>query len=95
MAVGNQPNQGNINNTLTENAIALRELANDIIQTQQYNTKLGLAGLQALGFAGPDAQAVLDDSNHMATVAQVYKGTATQAALFNFEDSLTHLWAGA
>jgi hypothetical protein len=30
----------------------------------------------------------------MATVAQVYRGTATQGSLFNFEDSLTSLWAG-
>jgi hypothetical protein len=95
VAVGNQPNQGNINQSLTQLAQAWRGLAVDTLQQWAYLNKLGLTGLEGLGFAAGDAQAVLDAVNHMATCAQVYKGTATQATLFNFEDSLTSLWAGS
>lgn len=101
MSVGNQTSQGNVNTTLTTLATSLRELMNDILQQQQYLVKLGSTGLQGLGFTAGDATTVLDDVNHMATVAGCYKGTVQQggtggtgAILFNFEDFLTHLWAG-
>jgi len=101
MSVGNPASAGNINGSLTQLALNLRELMADILQQQAFCNKLGTAGLQAIGFSAADATTVLDDVNHMATVAQVYKGTVQQggtggtgAILFNFEDFLTHLWGG-
>ena len=101
MSVGNQSSQGNVNQSLTQLSLAMRELMADVLQQQAYLTKLGSSGLQGLGFTSGDATAVLDDINHMATVAGCYKGTVQQggtggtgAILFNFEDFLTHLWAG-
>lgn len=101
MSVGNQATQAQINATLTNLSVGLRELASDVLQAQAYYNKLGLTGLQGLGFTTQDAQAVLDNINHMATVAGCYKGTVQQggsggagAILFNFEDYLTPLWAG-
>jgi hypothetical protein len=94
MSIGSQTSTGNVNSSLTQLALNLRGVTAEILQQWAYLNKLGLAGLQALGFTAADAQAVLDAVNHMATVAQVYRGTATQGSLFNFEDSLTSLWAG-
>ena len=94
MATGQQSTQAGVNGSLTSLALRLRDVSAGILQQQSYFNKLGLAGLEALGFTASDAQSVLDDINHMATCAQVYRGTATQTPAFNFEDSLTHLWAG-
>lgn len=94
MAIGTPPNALGINQALTGMAIALRNQADAILQQQAYLNNLGTSGLQAIGFTATDAQAVLDAINHMATVAQVYRGTATQATLFNFENSLLQLWGG-
>ena len=92
MAVGAQTTQAVVDSELSSCAVQLRDLAARILQKQAYYNKLGITGLGVAGFTAPDAQAVLDNINHMATVAQVYKGTATQASLFNFEDYLTPLW---
>jgi hypothetical protein len=94
MSVGAQTNQGNVNQNLTDLATEWRDLTTRTLQKWAYLNKLGVPGLQALGFTAGDAQAVLDSVNHLATPAQVYRGTATQASLFNFEDSLTPLWGG-
>jgi hypothetical protein len=94
MTVGTQTNVSSVNQNLSQDARDLRDLANRILARQAYMNKLGTAGLQGIGFSAADAQAVLDHVNHMVTPMQVYKGTATQAATFNFEDSLTDLWSG-
>ena len=94
MPVGQQTTEAGVNGILTTLSLQLREVCQDILQQQAYLNKLGSSGLQALGFTSPEATQVLDDANHMGTVAQVYKGTATQGSLFNFDDFLTHLWAG-
>ena len=102
MAVGNQPNQGSINSTLTQLALAQRELANDMIEQGAYLNNLGLPGLEAIGFTAGDAATVLQLIDYMTTVAGCYKGTVQQggnggtgAILFNFESALTQLWAGS
>lgn len=94
MTVGAQTTQAVVDSNLSSFALQLRDLANKILQQQAYLNKLGLTGLGVVGYTAPDAQAVLDNINHMATVMQVYKGTATQASPFNFEDYLTPLWGG-
>jgi len=100
--VGGQTTEDKTNNTLTSLAVTLRELMDDILHQQGFLTKLGNSGLQALGYSASEATQVLDDINHMATVAGCYKGTVQQggtggtgAILFNFEDFLTHLWGGS
>lgn len=95
MTIGTPTNQGNVNQDLTALSVEWRDLASATLQKQAYYNKLGVTGLQALGFSPADAQSVLDAINHMATCAQVYKGIATQPATFNFEDSLTGLWGGS
>ena len=96
MAIGNQSNAGNVGQTLTTLAVAMRDLATSVLEQQAFLNKIGLAGLQQppFSFSPGDAQAVLDAINHMATPMQVYKGTASQGSAFNFEDSLTILWGG-
>ena len=101
MAVGSQPSQGNINSTLTQLALALRELSNDMLEQGEYLNGLGLAGLEALGFTSDDAATVLQLIDYMTTVAGCYKGTVQQggtggtgAILFDFESALTPLWGG-
>lgn len=102
MAVGTQPSVGGINSTLTQLALAQRELANDQIELGAYLNGLGTAGLQALGFSVPDAATVLQLVNYMTTVAGCYKGTVQQggtggtgAILFSFESALTQLWGAS
>lgn len=101
MSVGTQTSKASVDANLSQLAIQLRELMNGVLQQQAYCNKLGLTGLEAIGYTAPDAQTVLDDLNHMATVAGCYKGTVQQggtggtgAILFNFEDYLVHLWGG-
>lgn len=94
MAVGSQPSQGNINQTLTTLALSLRDLANQIVDQRTYLNKLGTSGLEGIGFTASDASTVLQQIDYLGTVADLYHGTATQATAFNFEDALTSLWAG-
>lgn len=95
MSVGTQPNQGNINQTLTQLALAIRDLANQMVDQRAYLNKLGTTGLEAVGFSAQDAATVLTMIDYMGTVADLYHGTATQATEFDFEDALTPLWAGS
>jgi hypothetical protein len=59
MAIGSQATQGSVNQTLTSLAVSLRDLAGGILEQQAFVNKLGLAGLEALGFTAGDAQGVL------------------------------------
>lgn len=92
MAVGTPTNMGNVNQNLTGLAVNTRDLATVVLQKWSYYNKLGVPGLEALGFSAGDAQAVLDNINHLVIPFQVYKGTAAQPDLFSFEDYLTPLW---
>lgn len=93
MTVGPQTTSGNVTADVASLAAEWADLASRTLRKWAYYNKLGLAGLQAAGFTAGDAQAVLDAINHVATPAQVYKGSATQTPAFNFEDSLV-VWAG-
>lgn len=94
MTVGLAPTVDQINSNLASDAIELRDWAVRALRHWQEVNKLGLAGLMAapLSMAQVDAQAVLDRSNYMATIAQVYRGTATQGTMFNFDDALCSTW---
>ena len=88
MAIGSIVTQAQLNAQLANVATGLRTTAQQILLLWSYANNLGLAGLEATGFGAADAQAYLDAVNHLATVAQVYQGTATQGSLFNFQNSL-------
>lgn len=101
MAVGAQTNAGNVNQTLTNLAIAWRELCDDTTEQWAFLNKLNTAGLIALGFSSGDAAQVLTMIDYLATPAQVFQGTVqaggsggTGAVEFNYEDATTPLWAG-
>ncbi len=94
MAVGNQVSTGTINNQLTALAVALRNDCVNIANFQEYVVSLGLSGLEAIGFSAADAQTVLNMVSYLNTIAGVYKGTATQAAAFDFSNATCGLWAG-
>lgn len=93
MAVGNQATltQALVNSYAAQLAIQLRSMCQQILTFQAAVVALGLTGLQGIGFTAADAQIILNMANYMATIAQVYQGTATQATTFNFENALTAL----
>ncbi len=90
MATGDQPDAARINTALTSLALQQRNLAAAILYQYQYLNKLGAAALDALGLDGAD---VLAKIGYLATPAQVYQGTATQAQEFDFADATVSLWA--
>jgi hypothetical protein len=94
MAIGDQGTVAGINQTLTTNALAMRNLMQQILDDQEGITDLGLAGLEALGFSSGDAANVITMFSYMNTIAGVYKGTLTQGTTFNFDNALSGLWAG-
>jgi hypothetical protein len=91
MAIGNQPNVAQINSQAAQIAMAFRSNAQAALQFQAYVVALGQAGLVALGFASADATALLTQANYLATLAQVFQGTATQGSTFNFQNALVAL----
>jgi hypothetical protein len=93
MATGNQADPVQVNAQLSSTALQLRNWATAALNYAQYVNKLGLAGLENMGFIQADAQQVLSQADYMQTIAQIYKGTATQATAFDFEDALCGLWA--
>jgi hypothetical protein len=94
MAAGNQATEASINNNLTQYAVQLRELAQNIADFEMFIITTGTAGLVAMGFTAADANTVEQMASYMNTIAGVYFGTATQASAFNFHNALSGLWAG-
>lgn len=98
MAIGNQPNQQQLNSQAAQLASTWRSTAQQTLALQAYVTGIGQAGLVALGFASADATAFITAVNNMSTVAQVFQGTVQQggtggtgASLFNFQNALVAL----
>lgn len=48
--------------------------------------KIGVGGLESVGFAAPDATEFFSEANGMQTLAQVYFGIVAQTPPFNFDD---------
>jgi hypothetical protein len=94
MTIGTQATSTTINNTLTQYAIQLRDICQDITNLQQYLVTLGTAGIEALGYDPADAASVQQMASYLATIAGVFAGTATQASEFNFGNALSGLYAG-
>jgi hypothetical protein len=93
MTAGQQPTLELINNTLTSAAVRLHALASEITDLHLQVTKLGTAGLQALGASAQDATDITTAWNVIATVSAVYFGTAATPA-YNFDDALAPYRAG-
>ena len=93
MATGDQADVGRVNAQLSSVALQLRNWATQALNYAQYVNKIGTAGLEAMGFTPADAAQVVTEADYMQTIAQIYKGDATQATAFNFEDALCGLWA--
>lgn len=91
MAIGNQPNVQQLNSQAAQLAGTWRSTAEQTLALQAYVTGLGQAGLVALGFASGDATTFITACNYMATMAQVFQGTATQGTDFNFQNALVAL----
>jgi hypothetical protein len=91
MAVGNIPSVAQLNGQAAQIATAWRTVAQQSLYFQAYVVNLGTAGLVALGFASADASTMIAQADYMATLAQVFQGTATQATDFNFQNALVAL----
>lgn len=91
MAIGNIPNQQQLNSQAAQLAGSWRSTGQQTVAFQAYIASLGTAGLQALGFTAGDAASMITMSNYMLTMAQVFQGTATQATQFNFQNALVAL----
>jgi hypothetical protein len=91
VAIGNIPSLAQVNSQAYQIALQYRSAAQQALAFQAYVNALGQSGLVALGFASADASALITQANYMATLAQVYEGTATQASLFNFQNALIAL----
>jgi hypothetical protein len=91
MAIGNAPSVAQLNSQAAQVAGAFKSTAAQALTLQAYVVALGHAGLMTLGFSDADATALATQCNYMATLAQVYQGTATQGSLFNFSNALTAL----
>jgi hypothetical protein len=105
MPVGASMGFAQMNNILTSLSVTLREIMNDISNTNlSVNGQgAGLAYMQSIGYsnaanpANPnnksDAQLALDMLSYLNTVAAVYFGTVAQTPAFNFHQQLSMLWS--
>jgi hypothetical protein len=91
VAIGNIPNQQQVNSQAAQLAGQWRSCAQQSQYFEAYISALGTAGLIALGFASGDATNMVTMANYMLTLSQVFQGTATQATDFNFQNALVAL----
>jgi len=91
MAIGNIPNQQQVNSQAAQLASQWRSCAQQSQYFEAYIATLGTAGLIALGFASADATNMVTMANYMLTLSQVFSGTATQASEFDFQNALVAL----
>jgi hypothetical protein len=91
VAIGNIPNQQQVNSQAAQLAGQWRSCAQQSQYFWAYIFSLGQAGLVALGFSAADATAMTTNANYMLTLSQVFQGTATQGTMFNFQNALVTL----
>ena len=92
MAIGNDPDQEQLNVYAAVVAQAWAAVARQTLGLQNYvSVKLGQSGLVAKGFTADDASTLITMCNYMGTLAGVYGGTATQPSQFDFADALVTL----
>jgi hypothetical protein len=88
MAIGNIPNEAQLNSQIAQLATQWRTLSQQTLAFQAYVVGLGTTGLQSLGFAPGDSTQFVTMADYMATMAQVFQGSASQPAAFNFQNAL-------
>lgn len=93
MSVGIQQSWQGLNNQAAQLALDMTNNAAAVLKLQAYLVAEGTSGLVALGdtSGGTDAQTLINLVDYMATVAQVFQGTATQGSQFNFANALVAL----
>jgi hypothetical protein len=96
MTVGIQANYGLLQQQIGQLALNLRNDCQNILNLWEWvnSPSMGATGLEALGFSTADATEAVTQINYMATVAQLYKGNATQPTVYDFDTQLAPLWGG-
>lgn len=104
MSVGIQPNNSQLNGNITQIANSLRKLMSQIqdLNTQVNGTGQGTVNLEGYGYDAADAVTFLQLLSYLNNIAGCYYGTVQQggsggsgAILFDFDNALSLLWAGA
>jgi hypothetical protein len=95
MTAGNQPSVAGVNSQAGALSVSLRNLFQQIQSFQAWLSAYGgAAALQTLGFTSADAATIVSTIGNLNTLANVYAGTATQPAVFNYEANSNALWGG-
>ena len=106
MPVGATIGSGQIDNTITALAIAMRNIMQQVVNLNLAvnGQGAGLAYLQSIGYSGTanpanpgdvsDAALALSMISYLNTMAGVYFGTAAQTPAYNFNQQLSEIWAG-
>jgi hypothetical protein len=106
MSVGQAVNSSQVDISLINYAVGLRDLMQNIsnLSTWINGQGNGLAYLEELGYSSAanannpggisDAQFALNLIAYLNTIAGVYFGTAAQGTTFNFNNELSQLWNG-
>jgi hypothetical protein len=96
MTVGQQLTNGNIDALITNYALMARDLAAGIAYLSENvnSAGTGIAVLEAAGYDAADAATAETAISTLNTIAGLIQGTATQAALFNFNNALAPYWGG-
>lgn len=102
MTVGTQATAAMMDNTLTQLAIQMRNIMQQVenLNLQVNGGGGGFAYMEGIGYSSADATTALNYLGYMNTVAGVYNGTVQQggsggtgASDFNFNQGLAPLWA--
>jgi hypothetical protein len=106
MSVGQSSNSSQVDVSLMNSAVQMRDLMQGIVNLSTWinGQGNGLEYLEQLGYSSAsnpdnpgsisDAQFALNLIAYLNTVAGVYYGTATQSTAFNFNNELSQLWNG-
>lgn len=96
MTVGVQLNSGNIDQQITNLAVAMRDLMEAIaFLSQNVNSQgNGIAVLEAAGYTPTDATTASNTISVLNNVAQIYFGKVAQPSAFDFNNDLAPFWGG-
>ena len=92
MTAGQPPTLDLINNTLTSVAVRLHALMSEAADLHLQVSKLGTAGVQALGASPADAADITSKWDLVGTVSDTYFGKAPPD--YNFDDALAPVRGG-
>jgi hypothetical protein len=101
MTVGETLTQAQVNNLLTQLALQVRNVMDQIRMQQTPVLNMGQTGLEGLGYSSTDATTVLTLFGYLASLSQIYYGQLQQggtggtgAIEFDFDNALSAVWAG-